>query len=131
MCLRSMFQHVVGIERHPVIYRLLKDAQKRFSLQGVEIHWGDSMHYCGTGKVFYMDPMYPHGPRRKSLAKMETEWLKALCGRDDDQKDLLLALLAKKPKRIILKRPRKSPMLFPERVRYAVHGKLVRFDIYY
>ena len=130
MCLRGAFQQVVGIERHHIIYQLLKDAQQRFSLGGVDIICADARNYHGPGRVFYMDPMYPPGSRGKSLAKGPMELLKQLCGQDQDQEELLAALLAKGPKRVVVKRARRLPTLFPKKVKYAFEGKLVRFDIY-
>ena len=130
MCLRTAFKRVVGIERNPVVYRMLADARQHFSLGGVEILLGDARDYDGPGKIFYMDPMYPPGPRKKSRAKGQVEWLKTLCGDDPDQGELLQALLAKRPERVVCKRPLRSRVLFPDKIRYTLKGKLVRFDIY-
>ena len=130
MVIRTAFKKVIGLERHPILYALLKDAQKRFSLGGVEILFQDSRSYKGPGEVFYMDPMYPSLSRKKSLAPKRIELLKKLCGQDEDAEDLLRGLLDKGAKRIVLKRPLKSPVLIPLKRQRALSGKLIRFDIY-
>lgn len=128
--LRTTFKQVIGIERHPILYALLKDAQRRFSLGGVEILFKDSRYYEGPGLAFYMDPMYPRPTRKKSKSHKRMELLKTLCGEDEDAEDLLQVLLAKRPQRVILKRPLKAPILFPRQISRSIKGKLIRFDIY-
>ncbi|MCY4644114.1 MAG: class I SAM-dependent methyltransferase [Bacteriovoracales bacterium] len=130
MRLRALFSRVVGIERNPFLARLLQKAQRHFSLGGVEIIEGEAKAYDGPGRVFYMDPMYPLGPRQKSLAKRPLELLKKICGPDGDQVELLEALLDKKPRRVVVKRPLKARPLLGERVKFTLEGKLIRFDIY-
>ena len=131
--LRRVFERVVGIERHPLVYTLLRDAQRRFSLDGVEVVWGDARDYRGPGEIFYLDPMYPAMVRGKALSHKWMELLKKLCGDSGnvaEAEQLLAALLAPGGRRAIVKRPLRANALLVRRLRGSVEGKLVRFDLY-
>src|SRR5690625_6989143 len=53
-----------------------------------------------------------------------------LVGRDDDADDLLLSALGQARYRVVVKRPRKAPLLAQREPSYQLSGKTTRFDVY-
>jgi len=73
--------------------------------------------------------MFPH--REKSaLVKKEMRLFRPLVGDDDDAPALLDAALALASHRVVVKRPRKAPVVSGVVPGYALEGNSSRFDIY-
>lgn len=130
------------IERQPLVAALLEDGLLR-ARQDAEVGEivGRMTLHCGNAielmrawageppQVIYLDPMFPH--REKSaLVKKEMRLFRQIVGDDDDAPALLSAALALASHRVVVKRPRKAPVVTGEKPGYALEGKSSRFDIY-
>ena len=129
-------------ERQPIIAALLEDglararrdaevapiaAQMRL-LQGNAIElmrdWQGE-----PPQVIYLDPMFPHRDK-SALVKKEMRLFRPLVGDDLDAPALLQAALALASHRVVVKRPRKAPIIEGAKPSYALEGKSSRYDIY-
>ena len=78
--------------------------------------------------VVYLDPMFP--ARTKSAAvKKKFQLLHHLEAPCADEDALMDAALAAGPRRVVVKRPVKAPVLAGVRPSHSVAGKAVRFDV--
>lgn len=130
-------------ERDPVIHLLLEDAIARAGgnaniylrelaarMRPVE---GDSIRRMreampGDWDLIYLDPMFPE--RRKSgLVKKKFQLIHRLERPATDEEELLAAALAARPRKIVIKRPRKGPDLAGEKPSYRILGKAIRYDV--
>ncbi len=128
---------VVGVERSPVLYLLLRDALSRTSkeyLQSYQLHFGDSLQFLKNQKgrlevdAIYFDPMYPH-KKKSALPKQEMVVFRDLVGHDEDAAQVLQEALSWPVRRVVVKRPRQAEVLLPG-VQHAYEGKVVRYDTY-
>lgn len=135
---------VIAVEKHPVVAALLVYAHARCRDEALRerlsiIH-DDSITYleaaanCPRPDVVYLDPMYP--PSAKSAAaKKPLTILRMLAAPTDttdpadDCEPLFAQALRRATQRVVIKRPRRAPPLYPGRSG-EIGGKLVRFDIY-
>lgn len=102
------------------------------------VHWGDStllvqqqVESSGVPQVIYLDPMFPD-KRKKSLAPKEMQLLQLFLNHSDleDKAQHLLDIgLDIGSKKVVLKRPLKSPTLSPKPT-HQFEGKTIRYDIY-
>ena len=77
--------------------------------------------------VVFLDPMFPE--RTKSaLVKKKFQLLHLLERPCENERALLDAALAARPKRIVIKRPAKGPYLAGVKPSYSLTGSAVRFD---
>jgi 16S rRNA (guanine1516-N2)-methyltransferase len=131
------------VERVPVVYALLSDGLHRAQLtsdpelqniltrlsltnmQGAEFLKTTSNLY----DVIYLDPMFPHADKSAQVKK-EMLAFRSLVGGDQDSAELLDAALQHDPARVVVKRPRKAPIIEGPQPSYALEGKSGRFDIY-
>ncbi|NRP37796.1 Ribosomal RNA small subunit methyltransferase J [Marinobacterium sp. xm-a-121] len=131
------------VERVQVVHALLRDGLHRaqFSsdpalqeilarlslshLQAVEFLQTTSNQY----DVIYLDPMFPHTDKSAQVKK-EMLAFRSLVGADQDSAELLDAALQHDPARVVVKRPRKAPIIEGPKPSYALEGKSGRFDIY-
>ncbi|MGF6692753.1 class I SAM-dependent methyltransferase [Pseudomonas sp. D(2018)] len=130
------------IERQPLIGALLEDGLARAGrdletaaivarmrlLQGnaIELMRG----WQGEApQVIYLDPMFPHRDK-SALVKKEMRLFRPLVGDDQDAPALLGAALALASHRVVVKRPRKAPIIEGAKPSYALEGKSSRYDIY-
>ena len=131
------------VERVPVVYALLSDGLHRARLtsdpelqniltrlsltnmQGTEFLKTTSNLY----DVIYLDPMFPHADKSAQVKK-EMLAFRSLVGGDQDSAELLDAALQHDPARVVVKRPRKAPIIEGPQPSYALEGKSGRFDIY-
>lgn len=128
---------VVGVERSPVLYVLLKDAfaktQKEY-LKSYELYFADSLEFLKSQKglievdSIYFDPMYPH-KKKSALPKQEMVVFRDLVGHDADAGLVLREALTWPVKRVVVKRPMQAEPLLPG-VRHSYEGKVVRYDTY-
>jgi len=131
---------VVMQERNFAIYQLLQNALDRFKqdpklsevsqritlLQQNSLHSLDSFHDID---VIYLDPMFPQ--RKKSaLVKKEMRLFKLLAGEDPDADQLLENALLSSAKRVVVKRPKGSPVLASKKPSHEILAKKFRYDIY-
>ena len=130
---------VLLIEHDPVIAALLRDTMERAALEPelrdiisrMTLLEGDSLRELTAlsyrPDVVYLDPMFPE--RQKSaLIKKKFQLLHLLerpCG---EEEELLQAALAAGPRKIIIKRPLKGPLLAGMKPGYVMKGKAVRYD---
>lgn len=128
---------VIAIERHPVVYALVRNAlafcENKKLISHLQCLHADSAEYLHTlnepVEVIYLDPMYP--PRPGSAApKKPLQLLQSLMGQEfSDPASLLSSALTKARQRVVVKRPRYAAPLLPGKSG-ATEGKLVRYDIY-
>lgn len=127
-------------ERDPVIAALLRDALERAAdlpgladaVSRMELFEEDSIAAMRTldtpPDVVLLDPMFPE--RTKSAAvKKKFQLLHRLEQPCDDEFVLLDAARAARPRKIVVKRPPKGPLLAGAKPNYQVIGKAVRYDV--
>ena len=130
---------VLLYEKDPVIAALLKDAWERAKknpetapiAERMTVIEGDSIRFLPEldppPDVVLLDPMFPE--RKKSaLVKKKFQLLHLLERPCDNERELLDAAIAAKPKRIVIKRPAKGPYLAGVKPSYSLDGSAVRFD---
>lgn len=131
---------VMMCEGDPVIAALLADGLRRAVndpvLSGVVGHMslveGDSIEILPSlteaPDVVYLDPMFP--ARTKSAAvKKKFQLLHRLESPCADEASLMDAALAAHPRKIVVKRPIKAPVLAGVRPSHSISGKAVRYDV--
>lgn len=127
-------------EYNPIIASLLKDALKRAldnpdladAVSRMHLVCGDSIAamraLTKSPDVILLDPMFPK--RQKSgLIKKKFQLLQQLecpCGNEED---LLSAALFAKPKKVVVKRPKKGPYLAGRKPSFSSEGKAIRYDV--
>lgn len=130
---------VLLYEKDPVIAALLRDAWERAkrdpelaaAAERMTVIEGDSIASLPTidppPDVVLLDPMFPE--RKKSaLVKKKFQLLHLLERPCENERELLDAAYAAKPKRIVIKRPAKGPYLAGVKPSYSFDGSAVRFD---
>lgn len=129
------------IERSSVVHALLEngleEARKVAELSDIigrmELLQGDASQLLSTlttvPDVIYLDPMYPHSDK-KAQVKKEMLAFRTLVGEDADDSRLLGAALAVEPCRVVVKRPRKAPIIEGPEPNHQVIGKSSRYDVY-
>ncbi|MDH1109959.1 class I SAM-dependent methyltransferase, partial [Metapseudomonas otitidis] len=140
--LASLGCEVHLIERQPLVAALLEDGLARAArdldvapiaarlhlLTGNAItrmaEWTDE-----PPQVIYLDPMFPHRDK-SALVKKEMRLFRPLVGDDLDAPALLAAALELATHRVVVKRPRKAPIIEGPKPGYALEGKSSRYDIY-
>lgn len=131
---------VTMCESDPVIAALLADGLRRVVddpvLSGIVGHMslveGDSVEILPSlveaPDVVYLDPMFP--ARTKSAAvKKKFQLLHRLESPCADEASLMGAALAARPRKIVVKRPIKAPVLAGVRPSHSISGKAVRYDV--
>ena len=131
---------VTMFEKDPVIAALLRDALERAAanpeLAPVAAHMtlveGDSvagLRDLGfSPDVVFLDPMFPE--RTKSAAvKKKFQLLHHLERPCDNEAELLGAALTAHPRKVVIKRPPRGPLLAGAKPSYQVAGKAVRYDV--
>lgn len=125
-------------ERDRVIFSLLSDTVERARQAGfsdivarMHLYEGDSMELLGKldtpPDVVFLDPMFP--AREKSAqVKKKFQLIHSLEQPCDVEEQLLSAAIAARPKKIVIKRPKKGPFLAGRTPSYTIDGKAVRYD---
>ena len=140
--LASLGCEIKLIERQPIIATLLEDGLVR-ALQDIEVApiaqrmqllKGNSIELIKTWQdtppqVIYVDPMFPHRDK-SALVKKEMRLFRPLVGDDMDASELLTAALALASHRVVVKRPRKAPIIEGATPSFSLEGKSSRYDIY-
>ena len=73
--------------------------------------------------------MYPHR-HGSALNKQTLRTIRSLVGGDPDGADLLETALVKAENRVVVKRPRKAPLLSAIQPSHVIAMKNSRFDVY-
>ncbi|MDG0993069.1 MAG: class I SAM-dependent methyltransferase [Luminiphilus sp.] len=132
---------VTLIERSPVLALMLKQALERASISAItsvqlassrmQLQSGDSRAYkISQETVIYLDPMFTD--RRSSAAvKKDLSVLQALHASVENEDEQLFVWAMSQPvRRVVVKRPLKSPALHHRKPSHVIKGKAVRFDVY-
>ena len=130
---------VTMFEKDPVIAALLRDALERAAANPelapvaarMTLVEGDSvagLRDLGfSPDVVFLDPMFPE--RTKSAAvKKKFQLLHHLERPCDNEAELLGAALTAHPRKVVIKRPPRGPLLAGAKPSYQVAGKAVRYD---
>lgn len=130
------------IERQPLIGALLEDGLARAAgdpevgpvAARMRLLRGNATELMGDWQdeppqVIYLDPMFPHRDK-SALVKKEMRLFRPLVGDDLDAPALLEAALALASHRVVVKRPRKAPIIEGPKPGYSLEGKSSRYDIY-
>ena len=135
--------HVQLFEQDPVIAALLTDGLARAAdhpqlapiVARMRVTPGDSIQAfkaCAAANaaapdVVYLDPMFP--TRTKSAAvKKKFQLLHHLEAPCANEEELLRAAIAVNPRKVVIKRPAKGPLLAGIKPSYSIAGKAVRYD---
>jgi len=135
---------VTLLERSPIVAALLQDGLRRgfenrelnSLIQRMTLHQAQAEDFLAilpTNKlpqVIYLDPMYPYERAQTALNKKEMRVLRELVGGDLDSAKLLEIALEKALKRVVIKRPKKAPLIGSMSPSYIVKGKSTRYDVY-
>jgi 16S rRNA (guanine1516-N2)-methyltransferase len=145
--LATLGSAVTMIERSPIVHCLLNDGLQRardYALQDPELfavlqrmHLAqqDSRDYLQSltagnfPDVIYLDPMFPERHKTADVKK-DMAAFHSLVGKDEDADALLPLALAHANYRVVVKRPRKAPLLNNQAPSYQLEGKSSRYDIY-
>lgn len=130
------------IERQPLIAALLEDGLARAERDPdvalitarMQLLVGNAISLMNDWQgerpqVIYLDPMFPHRDK-SALVKKEMRVFRPLVGDDMDAPALLAAALQLASHRVVVKRPRKAPVVEGAKPGYALEGKSSRYDIY-
>jgi 16S rRNA (guanine1516-N2)-methyltransferase len=140
--LASLGCAVTLIERQPLIAALLEDGLARAALDRdvapitaqMRLLTGNAIELMRAWQgeppqVIYLDPMFPHRDK-SALVKKEMRLFRPFVGDDLDAPALLEAALTLASHRVVVKRPRKAPLIEGAKPGYALEGKSSRYDIY-
>lgn len=139
--LAALGANMLMLERNPLVHLLLEDAILRakhdINLQGImenmQLINADSITYLDgletRPDVIYMDPMFPD-KTKTALSKKEMRLFREIAGADEDVNLLLEKALQKASRRVVIKRPRKSPYVNNMKPHFDISGKSSRFDVY-
>jgi len=129
-------------ERQPIIAALLEDGLARAAgdfdvgaiVSRMRLLQGNAIERMGAWEgeapqVIYLDPMFPHRDK-SALVKKEMRLFRPLVGDDLDAPALLEAALKLASHRVVVKRPRKAPIIEGQKPSYSLEGKSSRYDIY-
>ncbi len=136
-------------EQDCVIAALLKDALDRAAddsalaatVSHMRLHAGEdsiaglrhTAELIGRGEltapdVVYLDPMFP-GRTKSAAVKKKFQLLHHLEQPCADEGALIEAALAVRPRKVVIKRPVKGPLLAGVKPSYQLAGKAVRYDV--
>nr|WP_079201057.1 class I SAM-dependent methyltransferase [Pseudomonas sp. CC6-YY-74] len=140
--LASLGCNLTLIERQPLIAALLEDGLARAAVDRdvgpivahMRLLTGNAIELIREWQgeppqVIYLDPMFPHRDK-SALVKKEMRLFRPFVGDDLDAPALLAAALALASHRVVVKRPRKAPVIDGGKPTYALEGKTSRYDIY-
>ncbi len=130
---------VIMFEYNPVICALLEDAMDRAReidelrevINRMTLVEGDSTEKMSEinerPEAVFLDPMFPE--RKKSaLVKKKFQLLQRLERPATNERELYDEAVGLKPKKIVIKRPLKGPVLEGTKPSYSIKGKAIRYD---
>lgn len=139
--LLSFGAKLICFERNPSVFCLCLDALRRarelaqkenlfqIFFDNLEIRMGelkDELQNIIQFDAIYYDPMYPE-KRKSALARKEMQIFHEVVGSDSDIENQIIILMSAK-KKLVLKRPLKSQVLF--KPSSSICGKTTRYDLY-
>ncbi|HWD33711.1 class I SAM-dependent methyltransferase [Pseudomonas caricapapayae] len=140
--LASLGCQMTLIERQPLVAALLEDGLARAASDAevgpivarMQLLTGNAIERMRNWQgeppqVIYLDPMFPHRDK-SALVKKEMRVFRPLVGDDLDAPALLEAALALASHRVVVKRPRKAPIIDGPKPSHSLEGKSSRYDIY-
>ncbi|MBM5458333.1 class I SAM-dependent methyltransferase [Pseudomonas sp. P66] len=140
--LASLGCQMTLIERQPLVAALLEDGLARAAgdaevgpiVARMQLLTGNAIERMRSWQgeppqVIYLDPMFPHRDK-SALVKKEMRVFRPLVGDDLDAPALLEAALALASHRVVVKRPRKAPIIEGPKPSHSLEGKSSRYDIY-
>ncbi len=128
-------------ERNAIIAALLRDTMERASripelvetVSRMEVSEADSVDALRSldfePDVVLLDPMFPQ-KGKDAAAKKKLQMLQQLERPCDDEGALFEAAIAASPRKIVVKRPVKGPLLAGRKPDYSLEGKAIRYDCY-
>ena len=154
LLMATLGAHVTLIERHPILFTLLEDAQVQSRqdpflgavVDRIQLVFSDSATYLQqlaeqqkTIDVTYLDPMFPQrdqnlqAVKKQAQVKKQMQLLHMLLPEDGemDLGDYLLVLARKISKRVVVKRPRLAIFLADQQPDHQWQGDACRFDAYF
>jgi len=126
-------------ELDPVIAALLRDTINRAMgipelapvVSRMEVIEGDSIEAMKsldyTPDLILLDPMFP-ARNKSALIKKKFQLLQKLECPCTNEEDLLSAAISAHPRKIVIKRPLKGPVLAGVKPSYSLKGKAIRYD---
>ena len=134
---------VTLLERAPVVHALLQDGLQRAALvtelapllsRMTLLPPTDAISFLNAAEepvadVIHLDPMFPHRDKSAQVKK-EMRVFRDLVGEDLDAPALLAAALRCARYRVVVKRPRKAPVIEGVAPTMAIEGKSSRYDVY-
>jgi 16S rRNA (guanine1516-N2)-methyltransferase len=135
MLMLSFGCEVWATERHPVIRFLIESALQNAQHPKLkQFHFlsqdaSTILNNCPAVETIYFDPMF-EDVNEKTSPRKEMRIFRSLVGSDLDAEAVFIEALNKKPKRLVVKRPKQSMQLVQEpSVEYI--GKSTRYDVYF
>ena len=154
LLMAALGAQVTLIERHPILFTLLEDAQAQsrhdpflgLVVDRIQLVFSDSAAYLQQlaeqkkmVDVTYLDPMFPQrdqnlqAVKKQAQVKKQMQLLHMLLPEDGemDLGDYLLVLARKISKRVVVKRPRLAIFLADQQPDHQWQGDACRFDAYF
>jgi 16S rRNA (guanine1516-N2)-methyltransferase len=142
--LASVGCDVTLVENNAVAYALLEDGFRRASELANDVAevlacmhlqpQQDALAYLSTmparPDVIYLDPMFPERQKAAKVKKAMQYFHDVVGCAHEQELALLEQSLQSAEKRVVVKRPRKAPLLASKPASYQLIGKSVRYDIY-
>ena len=131
---------VILCERDPVIAALLRDALERAAddcrlsriVSRMRLEEGDGAITLRSLErvpdVVYLDPMFPER-RKRGATNKKLQLFQRLERPCEDERALMDAALAARPRKVVVKRPLKGPHLGGVKPSSSLTGNVVRYDI--
>jgi 16S rRNA (guanine1516-N2)-methyltransferase len=128
-------------ECNPIVAALLQDGLERAArspqiaaiIERMRLTVGNVLDYlqqpAEQPEVIYLDPMFPERSKAAKV-KQDLQLLQLLDDQSQAPELLLQAALAIRPKKVVVKRPLKGPLLAGPAPSYTLKGKAIRFDVY-
>jgi len=125
---------VTLVERDLNMYQHLIAFRQYLGLHTVQIEHADSLQLLSQSEhqfeVAYLDPMFPT-KKKSALPKKQMQLLANHIGAGAKEECLnLLSLAMQTSRKVVLKRPKYSPIMNKNQMTYQILGQSIRFDIY-
>ncbi len=141
--LASLGCEVQMVERSPLVAALLRDGLERASrvdeisavatrmtlVEQESSAYLQQLNAESAPEICYLDPMYPHS-KKSALPGKEMRLFRVVVGEDLDSAELLSQARRVATKRVVVKRPRKAPVLAQLQPNFQINGKSTRYDVY-
>lgn len=125
---------VVGCERNPTVYTLIRSALENSELcqNKLQVYFGEAEGYLedwkGKVQTFYYDPMFEN-VNKKTLPKKNLAFLRSFDTAEHNMQRVISLAEQLNLKRLVVKRPINGDHLYGK-PNITYKGKLVRYDVY-